>query len=639
MYLWGLGFTATNWIKKPASQFERFFLNLAVGMAMFPFLVVFLNFVRVPLDWRIILSLSLIVPLIVLIKKYKAKEFKKPSLSLKRSDLSLLVVLVIFAFSFYTYATGAFAYPYLEDTDPWDHAIGVKYVALEKDAYDPPIQDKNRKAADQALTYIDPYPPSYDVFFGILHQTSPDLVWTLKFFNALIISLGFIFFYLFTKLFMRSHLKALFATFVLASLPSYLSHFIWAHGMIITILFPTLYAFQMIFFDRKWSYIAAISLASIWFTQLFSQPIKFTIFIAIMIIVMSIIFRRFLKNHFLALGGGVALSFIWWGAMISRHGLKDFLGYFGTQVAVASGSIPGEVTKSSLNIISFLKIITDPGGTASRAYTLSDFIIAKGENMINSPIGIGIVLSILTLIGLVYLIFNYREKLITRKENAWRAVAIFWLIYAFWGVNGVTFPISIMKGSFRVWMLLAIPVALISTEGFFFIINFFRKQKFMKYILIVIIILGVLLTSAQQKYEVNTSIWPTSGLFSSPQEAVDYARWFNTIPRNTKVLTYTPRDAITIGFGGNSCAWCQEVIDLRGNILNVEIPELHSFLEKNKYEYLIINGPMDARFFNRQFGENKTKQLLPQRYQQMSQSGLFSLVHQTKTFAVLKIIS
>ncbi|MDP3640715.1 MAG: phospholipid carrier-dependent glycosyltransferase, partial [Nanoarchaeota archaeon] len=274
-YLWGLGFTATSFVRdKPSNIWERQLLNLGIGLGIFPILSIFLNFLHVPLDWRIFLLLSLAFPLGVFVRKIAKKQLPtvkdiltnlKPQVRLTKSNLILLGVLCIFAFSFFMYTKGAFSYPYLEDEDPWGHSVGVKYVALEKNAYDPPVGEPGQ--VDPVLSYIDPYPPAYDILLGILHQTSPELQWTMKFFNALIISLSLIFFYLFAKEFMRNQNKALLATFFLAAIPAYLSHFIWAHALAVTIFFPTVYAFYKIREDSRWMYPAIILLASVWVSQ------------------------------------------------------------------------------------------------------------------------------------------------------------------------------------------------------------------------------------------------------------------------------------------------------------------------------------------------------------------------------------
>src|SRR3989338_8452007 len=201
LYFWGLGYTALYFLRKPEHAGERQLLYVAIVLGIFPILAILLNFLHIPLDWKIFLGLSLIFPVAVIIKKIYLKEFKFPSFHFKpqlsKASLCLGAVLIIFAFSLFMYTKGAFSYPYLEDEDPWGHSVGAKYVALEKSAYDPILSGaEGANGIDQSLSYIDPYPPAYDILMGILHQTSADLQWTLKFFNAFIISLGFIFLYL-----------------------------------------------------------------------------------------------------------------------------------------------------------------------------------------------------------------------------------------------------------------------------------------------------------------------------------------------------------------------------------------------------------------------------------------------------------
>ena len=318
VYAWGLGFTATYFLKKPLHFFERFFLNIGVGLGIFPILSIILNFLRIPLDWKIFLMLSMAFPLYFFGKKLISKKnsfsVNKPQLT--KTTAVLFIVIIIALLSLYMYTKGAFAYPYLEDEDPWGHAMGAKYVALEKSAYDPHLKNVEEEI-DPVLSYIDPYPPAYDVFMGVLHQTSPDLPWTLKFFNALIISLGFIFFYLFAKELIGDQTKAAIATFVFASIPSYLSHFIWAHALAVTLFFPTMYAFLAARKDRRWLLVAGILVSSLWVTQNIDQPLKLTTLILIFLVVYSVAAKnvaakKIWKQGFLAVGGGMILSFLWW---------------------------------------------------------------------------------------------------------------------------------------------------------------------------------------------------------------------------------------------------------------------------------------------------------------------------------------
>src|SRR3989344_1324965 len=388
VYLWGLGFSLTYFIYLKSSSkpdfLEREIMNVGIGLGAFAILSIIINFFRIPLDWKIFLLLSLIVPVyagFIILKKNGFKlPHKIPKFILTKSDLFVFAVLFIFAVSLYTYASGAFAYPYLEDEDPWGHSIGVKYVALNKDAYNPTTTTVQE--AESILSYIDPYPPAYDVLMGVLHQTSPDLNWTIKFFNALIISLGLLFFYFFANNFMQNKTKALAATFFLAVIPSYLSHFIWAHSMTITLLFPALYAFNKIFEEKKWALALAVMVAGIWVTQNLSQPIKLTTMLLIYAAVASVTHARFLKYHFAGIFGGMLLSQFWWMAMVHKYSLQYFFGAYvrvpvSLREGIVSNSSAGDVVNTAGTagfaffgkILSLIKTITHPGGSGSRAYT------------------------------------------------------------------------------------------------------------------------------------------------------------------------------------------------------------------------------------------------------------------------------
>jgi len=640
-YFWGLGYTSIYLLKLkiPEKNFERQVTYMAIGFGIFPLLSIIINFLGIPLDWKIFLFLSLFFPAYVLVRKIIKRKltFLRFQYKFTTASFILLVVLLIFASTLFMYTKGAFAYPYLEDEDPWGHAVGAKYVALEKNAYDPPTSFTNNKI-DQQLSYIDPYPPAYDIIMGILHQTSSDLNWTLKFFNTLIISLGIIFFYLFAKNFMKNSEKALTATFFLAALPAYLSHFIWAHSLVITLLFPALYTLIKIRENIRWAYITAFIVASIWVSQNIEQPIKLTVILIFFVTVTSITTKKWLWQEWAGIGGGIGFSLLWWGSMIKKYTLQGFLQYFaGDSASEADIAIASSVSDIGLweKLFGFWQKVTSPGGSASRAYTARDFFQASKENMINSPVGLGPVITILALAGIFYILWKYKSSIVEEK-NTYKAVIIFWLMYAFWAVNGQTFPLSVARGPFRAWMLLAIPVALISAEMLFEIKDRF-KNKIISLAVVGIILIAVFFTSFVPKYELNTQSWPTSGSFINQQEPWEYGTWFNTLPPDTKVFLYSPRDKLTIGYGAFSCIWCSEVVEFRKDILHKDVRDLHSFLISNHYEYLVINGNMDTKYFRKQFGDNETAALLPQRYYEIQnfeafrpayyKEGMFLVLH------------
>ncbi|MFH1641579.1 MAG: hypothetical protein ABIC04_01635 [Nanoarchaeota archaeon] len=637
LYTWGLGYTLTKFVKRSDNFLERNLMNVGIGLGTFPILAIILNFFHVPLDWRVFLFLSMTFPLYVLLRNIISRQIKAPSfkLTLKKSDLYILVVLLLFAGTLFMYTKGAFLYPYLEDEDPWGHTIGVKYVATEKVAYDPVLENSPTQI-DPVLSYIDPYPPAYDILIGILHQTSLSLNWTIKFFNAFIISLGIIFFYFFAKQFIGNRNKALFATFVLAMIPCYLSHFIWAHSLVITLIYPLMYSCERIKLDKKWAYVCAIMFASIWVSQNLSQPLKISTLLFFYIAASSIIYNKFQITAFLSLTAGLLLSFVWWGTMVAKYSFLGFISYYGAsltttvatnQTAVAATTVSKSIFSIILDVLSSLFA---SGGTGARAYLLNDFFIAKSTNLINNPVGIGLFISIITIIAVFYVLVKNKFAIV-KPQNCWIAVSLLWLIYTFLAVNGNTFNINLARGNFRVWMLMAIPVSLLSSEGVSSLLKLGKKIKVPAIIIVLVVIIGIILTSGVQKYSLNTMLWPTSGSFrGGQQEPYEYAKWFNSLPPNTKVFLYSPRDKITIGLDAYSCIWCQEVFDYRQDILSKNITELYSFLKRHEYEYFVLTRMENLYLANT---ENATK-LLNSRINEIALSPLFVPVYQVDGYIV-----
>ena len=165
-YTYGLGYTLTRFIT--GLSFEIGLLRIGLGMGAMVVLGLLLNLLHIPIDWLIILSLSVIVPVYDFIKK---RSFNNTGLA--RPEWQSWAVIAIMGVHLYLFLSGAFAYPWLEDDDPWFHAAGVKYVSVEKNV-NPPAG---------YFQYLTPYPPGYDVMMAVLHQSATfSMRWVLKFF-------------------------------------------------------------------------------------------------------------------------------------------------------------------------------------------------------------------------------------------------------------------------------------------------------------------------------------------------------------------------------------------------------------------------------------------------------------------------
>jgi hypothetical protein len=664
VYCFGLGLSATFFLKNSKNFLERNLMRVGIGLALVPLLGMLLNILRLPIDWRIILILSIAYPAYDAFRKFQSNAgFGK--LRITKADISIFAVLLIFLGTFYIYASGAFKYPYLEDDDPWAHAIGTKYVAMEKNLNNPYIR------------YIDPYPPSYDLLMGVLHQTNNSVYWTLKFFNALIISLSVIFFYFFAKEFGLGRNKALFATFALASIPCFLSHFIWGIALTMPLFFVAFYCVEMIRHDKKWWIVSGLVMVA----TLTSSPTHstyFGLFFALYLGAKLIMERKIPVYHALAGTLGLSASFaVWWLPAILKYGI---------------GGVLRKVGAGKQSVFSV-------AGTADRIYTFGDFAWAKTVNMINNPVGIGIVLFLLAVTALAYLGWKNKEMLkknwvsigalflvansvilfalsstytkyvpkrnvkalapgsvgffeflsdqnflviglsvtlflailyFVKSRDASFAeehigVTLLWLLFAFYAVNAGPFVVKLSP--FRAWMLLAVPVCILAAEGAFFLAGIARKAGIGTAITLFLLVCGILLTSAYQKYAVNTAQWGPGGFWTSAEEIKGYLWMKGNLPPNTKVFTFTS-DGAVIGMDKFTCQWCDEVREFKKKGINASASETNAFLKRNSYKYLIIGGQ-----FARKYGVNETNEKLDE----LLSSGLFRIKHNVRSFILLEV--
>ncbi len=624
LYFWGFGFGLLKALKaKEAPSFlERQIMRAGIGAGALILTAMILNIVNVPLDWKVFLALALLAPVIYLSRSFK--HLKAPKPSLRKSDIAAIAVILIFAGSLYMYASGALSYPWLEDDDPWSHASGIKYVSVEKTLDQSPYR---------GFQYMNPYPPAYDFLIGLMHQTESSLSWTMKFFNALIVSLSLLFFYFFAKEFTRSSGKALFATAVLAAVPAYQSHFIWAPALAMMLFPVALYSLEMIKHDKKWKFIAAVAIGA----MLVSHPThSLTLFSMIAIyIIVKIIAEKDVKTYLAAGICGVAASLSWWGV--------TWKSFFRANIVPSTQSIGQPVAESAGLLAKILgnipKVFNKWSGTASRPYHLQDFFVASSNNMINNPIGFGIVACILTIIGLFFAVLRIAKlakgSRFVNRENAYLIITLLWLVLTFVIVNNLTFNLPLGFYAFRTWMILAVPVAIIAAEGLwglFAVLSSLKLEKtataFAKIAVVSLVVGGLWFTSAEQKYELNTRQWYYSGAFwTSPDEMQAYV-WMKTLPADTKVFSFLSDDQVT-GMDKLSCGWCREVAEYRKTGFNDTAKETAWWMKSNGYEYMVIGGREASET---EFGAERVNAKL----NELAGSGLFQVVHQTNSAIILK---
>ncbi len=118
--------------------------------------------------------------------------------------------------------------------------------------------------------------------------------------------------------------------------------------------------------------------------------------------------------------------------------------------------------------------------------------------------------------------------------------------------------------------------------------------------MVLIIILGILSTSAYQKYTVNTAIWPPGAFWASNEELQGYMWFKDNIPAGTKAFTFS-NDALIIGLDKFTCNWCDDIKEYKRNGFNQTIEQNYNWLKKEEYKFIIIDGQTA-----RKFGTNET---------------------------------
>jgi len=574
-------------------------MRIGIGLGCLPLLGSLLNLIRVPLDWKIFLILSIIGPVFFLIKK--RKPHFKGMFALNKSNLLIIVVLLIFFVHLFVYVSGSFVYPYLEDDDSWDHARSVRYISLKKTAFE--------QQGIDVYHYIDAYPPGYDIILGVLLQTTDSVYWLLKFFNSLIVSLGLLFFYFFACQFMNSRKKALYATFVLALIPSYLSHFIWAFALAITLFFPLFYSLEMMRSDRKWGITAMVIMASILLTQP-TVSVKIGIMLVLYWFTKLLVENKFFIYLFFVGVGSILLALVtWWIPMFVKYGWPEILRHG------ISTNPAGRNTGNPFKII----------GTADRVYEFKDFFFAQKTNMINNPIGVGVVLSVIVLLILVVVILQYKK--LGEKKNVWLTITIVWLLFTFVGVIGHALPFQLI--AFRFWALFAIPLSLIAAEGITFIITIGKHVKIPELFVFVILLVGLVATSGYQRYSVNTAQWPPGIAWTSQEEVQGYVQ-LKELPLGSRIFTLTGSgDSWVTGFDHFVCTWCRDELEFKKTAITKTPQEIYDFIKQKDYEYFILDGVTAQNH-----GANETTQLL----QDVLNSTMFSLVYSTEGMVLFRVV-
>ena len=589
VYTYGLGYALTRFLK--VLSFEAIVMRVGIGLGAIPVLGVLLNLLGLPLHWSIFLLLSMVFPVADYIR-----DFRKPCGSVP-ADLKvtkrIVCLIVIFFCCVVMYCGGAFTYPWLEDDDSWNHAASIKYIAMEE----------NLNVPSGIFQYINPYPPGYDLVIALLHQTSPSLYWTLKFFNGLIVALGVLFFYFFVSVFRKKPSQALWATFFLACIPCYLSHFIWSHSLVVTLFIVAFYCVLKSREDNRFFIAAAVVTAGIFLTQP-TQPLKFMIMLCLLYGSILLVKKRLpVKLLFIPLLA-VVLSLSWYFPVCLRYQSGDIK---------IKGTIGSRTLTGQRDINTLSKQLFDPtAGATTQKYPLSTYLFPPLYNDCNSPRGFGFIIFILAVLGLA----RGLAALFTGDEHdkIYSLTALSWFSFTFLGLNSMTFSLPVGLFAYRFWPLLAVPVCVFAAEAAQMVTsrdNQYNKGK------AGVLIVAVLVSSAYPKFFVNNDIWEYGISWESVYEIKGFIWMRRHLKPDTKVFSFNTNKAV-IGFDMVTPYWTKSYQDAFQEAAFLSLEELYARLTVNSYEYIIISEQTIEKF---------GKKYMLEKVAELEASDLFALIH------------
>jgi len=618
----GSALTFAGWNKE--KLFEKIVITQGAGLLLIPIVGMAFNLLGVPLDYRNFLIAAAVVAaaaFVSFVRRRRAGHERATPLSAIKElfCLSNVLVLGIFAATLFMYLKGSFAYAWFEDGDPWRYAAAIKYIAVEK-TYDAPFR---------FIEVGQPYPQAYQMILAIVSQINHSLNWSVKFFNSLIISLSLLYFYCLVRKITDNQRAGLLATAALASMPAWLSHFIFAINLSCVFLPLLIYMLIKIDENKRWSAAGAAAFAAVWLTH-FSSAVAISLLFITYLLTKAFCENNLNRRLIIVGAAGFAASLFFWVPSLARFSEKApgglylimpyvqkiisektwAIGTLALILAVAAllvtekrwcGALVclAHKTKTrnlkpklfALALVALMALLLCPHkfmglrGSGSIAYEPNHFFLFERKaNFIQNPYGIGPLAMVVSLCALGYCLFHIKN--LFSPGNKFRAIIVTFWFFSFLAVNGAHFSLNIMP--FRMWAYFAFAVGL--SIGLFYL-DFIDKKlaaHILRLPVSLILIMCFIPTWHAFKFSLNSTMWRES--YINVIQAQEFLSWTkNNLPADSKVYTYGVSQVIPIVYDMVSYVWDREVDEYQFNDTGASLEHNYQFLKSKGYDYVLID--------------------------------------------------
>ena len=562
------------------NTFFKYLSMFVLGFGFFSILIYLIGMLYVPLTIWLFLLISLLVPLYSV---FTDKKILK-NLALKKFKVSIktIAIILILAIFFVLIVRATFGYSWLEDDDPWNYALGAKYVATHFSYHTP-----NHLVGYN--TYLYPNSPStLAVNAGLLNQISPDLYFILKFFIDVCLLMAIAAFALFSYVMSRKNeLFALIATAIMIMVPSFAGHFVFNYTVSVCLLLVSLFALSLTLKDNISVLLPGMILASV----LTAHPVT-GIEAAV---ILGIFFAFYLWKSIVDSGFKIRQVF---SALRKKTYAKVFfvgllallfsLSVYGNMLI--DGNILAMYNKPSIH--SVITLNYDFKSYDLEKNTLHDFYKAESVGHMDQQRGVGKFLFVITLLGLLIMLLVKKWYV---KENLLYALNFLFFFIFLWLFTGGHFHFSVQN--YRWWSVFAIFVALQAASTIMIVVGLLRNNKAVLYVLFAIIFLGIIFTSAVPRYAMQGSQWPPGGGFVSGPQLSGYVN-LRQIGANNLIFSMCSRGGKVVGNNQYNPIWEKPVEDYYSKFMMNDsvnkttqgvVQKTDSLISAVGYKYMVID--------------------------------------------------